>query len=291
MLINEVCKCTNLTKKAVEYYTQKGLVAPGALENGYRDYGKKDVEILRRIRVLRKLGIGMEDIREILHDSTNESLQKAVVRKEMEIRRNVRKDALLRELGSGRSYSEVETELQVLEMEETIEERLLDAFPGYYGRFVCMHFSRFLNEPVKTEEQQAAYGAVLAFLDQMPPFVVPEDVEQDMARITNRIGMEQIEDMLEEVKCSMEKPEDFLIENREAIEWYLEYKESDEYRNSAAGKWMEQMREFQRTSGYTDVFLPAMKQLSPSYAEYCLRMEQADKKFLECYPKAAGYTK
>ena len=36
MLINEVCKECNLTKKAVEYYTEQGLIQPRITENGYR---------------------------------------------------------------------------------------------------------------------------------------------------------------------------------------------------------------------------------------------------------------
>ena len=36
MLINEVCKECNLTKKAVEYYTEQGLIQPRIKENGYR---------------------------------------------------------------------------------------------------------------------------------------------------------------------------------------------------------------------------------------------------------------
>ena len=35
MLINEVCKECNLTKKAVEYYTEQGLIQPRIKENGY----------------------------------------------------------------------------------------------------------------------------------------------------------------------------------------------------------------------------------------------------------------
>ena len=34
MLINEVCKECNLTKKAVEYYTEQGLIQPRIKETG-----------------------------------------------------------------------------------------------------------------------------------------------------------------------------------------------------------------------------------------------------------------
>lgn len=285
MLIHEVCKGINLTKKAIEYYTQKGFVAPEVLSNGYRDYKEEDVEILRKIGMLRKLDLSMEDIKEVLKDSTDMALERVIARKELKAKQDAKKDAILRDLVGGKSYSELEEELQALEMEEAIGKRLLDAFPGYYGRFVCMHFSRFLKEPVKTEEQQSAYETILSFLDQMPLLQVPGDMEKEMSESLKDIGLEQIEDMLENVKQSIERPEDFLEKNQETIEWYLSYRASGEYQASAAGKWMEYMRVFQNTSGYTEIFLPAMKRLSPSYGEYCLQMEQANKRLLERYPE------
>ena len=286
MLVSEVCRCTDLTKKAVEYYVGKGLVVPKVLENGYRDYGEEDVEILRRIGVLRKLGIGMEEIGEILRDGSGEASRKVALHREMESRRNVKKDVLLRELCGGKSFSEAWEELRALEVEETVGERLIDAFPGYYGKVVCLHFLRFLDEPVRTEEQKEAYETVLGFLDGMPAFEVPEDVEEAMGGVLGQMGTEQLEEMLGKVKESMEEPEAFFAENSETIEWYLAYRQSEEYRNSAAGRWMECMRNFQAASGYTEVFLPAMKRLSPSYAKYCRRMEAANEQLLERYPGA-----
>ncbi len=44
MLINEVCKKCRLTKKAVEYYIEQGLISPDIMENGYRDFSQDDVE-------------------------------------------------------------------------------------------------------------------------------------------------------------------------------------------------------------------------------------------------------
>ena len=34
MLIHEVCKECNLTKKAIEYYGEQGLISPTVMENG-----------------------------------------------------------------------------------------------------------------------------------------------------------------------------------------------------------------------------------------------------------------
>ena len=37
MLRNEIQKKTGLTRKAIEYYEEKGLINPKTVENGYRD--------------------------------------------------------------------------------------------------------------------------------------------------------------------------------------------------------------------------------------------------------------
>ena len=66
MLINEVCKECNLTKKAVEYYTEQGLIQPRITENGYRQFSETDALKLKRIAVLRGLGFSVPEIRTIL---------------------------------------------------------------------------------------------------------------------------------------------------------------------------------------------------------------------------------
>jgi DNA-binding transcriptional MerR regulator len=68
MLIAEVCKATGLTKKAVEYYTEQGFIAPALLSNGYRDFSESDAEKLRKIRVLRLLDMNLPEIQEALSD-------------------------------------------------------------------------------------------------------------------------------------------------------------------------------------------------------------------------------
>lgn len=66
MLINEVCRECNLTKKAVEYYTEQGLIRPDITENGYRRFSDADVLKLRRIAVLRGLGFPCRKYAQVL---------------------------------------------------------------------------------------------------------------------------------------------------------------------------------------------------------------------------------
>ena len=64
MKINEVEALVGVTKKNIRFYEEQGLLSPGRnSENGYRDYGETEVETLRRIKLMRKLGVPIEEIR------------------------------------------------------------------------------------------------------------------------------------------------------------------------------------------------------------------------------------
>ena len=67
MKINEVEALAGIAKKNIRFYEEQGLLAPRRNpENGYRDYGDEDVLVLRRIRLLRKLDVPIDEIRLML---------------------------------------------------------------------------------------------------------------------------------------------------------------------------------------------------------------------------------
>lgn len=68
MKISEVMKITSLTKRAINYYEENGLISPSIKDNNYRDYSKADIEKLKQISVLRSFDISVKKIREILFD-------------------------------------------------------------------------------------------------------------------------------------------------------------------------------------------------------------------------------
>ena len=64
MKINEAEALVGITKKNIRFYEEQGLLAPRRnSENGYRDYGPEEVAALRQIKLLRKLGVPLEEIR------------------------------------------------------------------------------------------------------------------------------------------------------------------------------------------------------------------------------------
>ncbi len=285
MLINEAGKKSGLTKKAIEYYIDQGLISPGTLSNGYRDFKDEDIEALKEISVYRKLGLSTEEIKEVLRDLSGNALKRISLKKELKLQREELKSSILEELSRGKNYREVEERLKAIEEGATVTERLLVLFPGYYGRFLCMHFSRFLQEPISTEEQKAAYKEVIEFLDSIPALEFPPDLQEFFIDSTKNFTNDNINTMQAETKKSIEDPEKFLRDNKEILEEYFKYKQSEEYKASPAYKIEKLLKDFNSNSGYNEVFIPAMKRLSPSYNEYYRQLEIANEKLLKSCPE------
>ena len=66
MKINEVEQTLGISKANIRFYEKQNLLAPRRAENGYRDYSDQDLARLREIIILRKIGIGVQDIQRIL---------------------------------------------------------------------------------------------------------------------------------------------------------------------------------------------------------------------------------
>lgn len=291
MLINEVCKKCSLTKKAVEYYIEQGLVVPAMQENGYRSFTEEDVERLKKISILRNLGLSIADIRIVLSDRNTVALKEIAGAKKLEISALEEKQKLLQELAESQNWEKTHDELQQLEKKQSILERLQNVFPGYYGRYVCTHFAPYLNEPLVTDEQQEAFNTIIEFLDNTD-FDIPDDLRQYLDEVLSEAATRcenGIDGFAEKMSASMREavqdPEKFLEENREIIEIYQAYKKSDAYKASPTYRLEESLRQFGKLSGYNDIFIPAMCRLSQSYREYQEKSRKADEKLMREYPQ------
>ena len=71
MRINTVERITGLTPKAIRLYESKGLLRVAREENGYRNYTEEDVIVLKKIKLLRSVGVSIADIKLYLFGVVN----------------------------------------------------------------------------------------------------------------------------------------------------------------------------------------------------------------------------
>ena len=280
MLINEVCKKCRLTKKAVEYYIEQGLISPDIMENGYRDFSQDDVEQLKKISVLRKLGLAVLDIRKALNDHSGIALHSVSQLKDLEIEDLKLRQELTQKLAQDGNWEYVRMQLEALEKKKTILQKLLDCFPGYYGKCIALHFAPYLNEPITTDEQQEAFETIVNYLDSVD-FIVPEDLQEYVDEATKNYDKRLLGEITANLEKAIQNPEQYIANNKKTLSMYNLVKRTKLYKQSAAYRLQELLKTFCEESGYNDVFIPAMQRLSNTYREYHAALEKADKVFRE----------
>ena len=86
MRIKQVEELVGITSKNIRFYEDQGLLKPERADNGYREYHQKEVDILKKIKLLRKMNVSVEEIKTILEGQTSlqECLEQHIDRLESE---------------------------------------------------------------------------------------------------------------------------------------------------------------------------------------------------------------
>ncbi|QYN18889.1 MerR family transcriptional regulator [Amycolatopsis sp. DSM 110486] len=72
--ISQVAKASGVSARMLRHYDAIGLLKPSVVAaNGYRWYGRAELLRLQRIMVLRRLGIGLDQLGEILREQSDEA--------------------------------------------------------------------------------------------------------------------------------------------------------------------------------------------------------------------------
>lgn len=69
MDIKEVEKSLSVTRANIRYYEKEGLISPARKKNNYRDYSDEDVTELKKILLLRKIGLSVQEIKDLQNNS------------------------------------------------------------------------------------------------------------------------------------------------------------------------------------------------------------------------------
>lgn len=87
MKIKTAAQLANMTPRNIRFYEEMGLITTGRSENGYREYNDEDIERLRQIKMMRDLGITMENIKKYFSHKVSMNELMAERKKELETQR------------------------------------------------------------------------------------------------------------------------------------------------------------------------------------------------------------
>lgn len=279
MLRNEVQDKTNLSRKAIEYYEEKGLIHPIKLENGYRDYSDEDVEVLKKISLLRNLGLSISEIALYL-DSKEEALASILRRKEHELDICEKRKNVLKLIVKGESVDFINEELAIIEAQETIYDKLIRIFPGYFGQIIFSSYKIFLNESLNKDEE-AAFNEYIKFLDSLPNFELSKEEKDYIEAISSSFDMKTLDDLNKEKLIAIENSKTWLEENEDYIKAYKEYKNTDEYKNGLMKSIQDKLKKFMQENNYYEKAIPLIRKFSKSYDAYYEKLLKANEEYLK----------
>ena len=267
MQINEVTQQVDLSKRAIKYYEEQGLLTVKKDSNGYRNYTEKNLTTLKEIAVYRKLGINISDIKQLLKSKDIQLLETIYEQKASDLHVQQKQlEALcsyIQDHNVDRIYESVDY--------QTIAQALQDMIPGFYGYYFMNHFMPYLQIPITTKEQRIAYENIIQFWDNTTiriPFFM-KLMNFIFYRFTPKASMEQMVSRMEsQIQQYLNPSEEEYKKLKEQTIRNVKLKNSLFYKYHpifiSQRKFMKQLQK----QGYNDIFIPNMIALSPKYKEY-----------------------
>lgn len=267
MRINEVIQRVPLSKRAVKYYEEQGLLHVEKDDNGYRNYTEENVAVLKEISVYRKLGINIRDIKTLLVSKDKTRLEQIYQEKlDSHLAEKEELDALRAFIQT----NDADALYQTIDY-PTAAQALQDMVPGFYGYYFMNHFMPYLQVPITTPEQQKAYENIVDFWDNttIKPPLFMKAVSFLMYLLIPKATLKQ---MTSKMDAQMQKYVNYSEKDyeklREQTRKNVLLKNSILYKYHPAfisqRKYMKRLRD----QGYYDIFIPNMIALSPKYKEY-----------------------
>lgn len=278
MLRSEIQNKTGLTRKAIEYYEDKGLINPHRLENGYKDYTEKDLDILVKVSILRKLGVSLSEIKQCVLYNTS-TLSSVLRMKEHQLEVDERRKNILELIVKGEKQELIDEYIAMIETEESIYNRLERVFPGYFGQLFFAAYLPFMNEPL-TKDGEEAFIKYVSYLDNLPTFELSEDEKKFIDEISSNFDMSILKKVNEDKISTVENIEDWLEKNKDSILQYESYKNSEQYQNSLLRDIQEKLRKYMIDNNYYQVAIPLIRKFSKSYNMYYEKMIKANERFM-----------
>lgn len=232
---------TGLTRKAIYYYEEVGLIKPiKDTANDYRIYTENDVDRLKKINALRKLDVSIKDINSFFDKSLglNKIMCKQLdlfknriqlLNKSKEIIENVIED--YNKGNTDTITGDLEKLIIYLDMDAKacscyMSKQLERIFPGGFGKIMSIMYGTFLDEPIDNAEKEVAWVGFVNNLDSVVEIKYPEDIKnilEELFEKINKDGLNNFKNKSENLIKNVITPiNELTSEERDAIDKKIE---------------------------------------------------------------------
>nr|WP_245149642.1 hypothetical protein [Peptoniphilus raoultii] len=157
--------------------------------------------------------------------SVGDTLSSVLREKQHQLEIEEKRKAILEMIVKGESDELINEKVSLLEMKETIYEKLEIAFPGYFGQMLFAAYQPFLNKPLENDGKNSFYKYI-DYPDRLPSFELTEEEKKYIEKISSPFDMKTLKDANQAKLDAIENPEKWMKDNEDVISQYESYKNS-----------------------------------------------------------------
>ena len=211
--------------------------------------------------------------------SGGDTLSSVLRKKQHQLEVDEKRKVILEMIVKGENNEVINEKVSLLEMEETIYEKLEIAFPAYFGQMLFAAYQPFLNEPLENDGKDSFYKYI-DYLDRLPAFELTEEEKNYIEKISSSLDMKTLKEVNLTKLDAIENTEKWMKDHEYVIYQYESYKNSEDYQNSMMKQIQEKLQNFIRKNQYYETAIPLIRKFSKSYDEYYKKLLKANEQYL-----------
>ncbi|MFN8373401.1 MAG: MerR family transcriptional regulator [Anaerolineae bacterium] len=114
LTVGQLAEKSGLTRRAIRFYEEAGLLLPERDENGYRLYGEQHVALLQSVKRLRQAGYALKDLVALLQIKRSQQPDADKIHSALEIIDEVYHHLIMRQQSLNRALANLEDHRQEL---------------------------------------------------------------------------------------------------------------------------------------------------------------------------------
>ncbi|WP_127496696.1 MerR family transcriptional regulator [Paenibacillus glycanilyticus] len=133
--VQKLGQLAGVSTRTLRYYDELGLLKPARVRSsGYRIYGQAEVDLLQQILFYRELGLGLEQIRQIIQDPAFDKRAALKEHREQLLDRRRQLDVLIRNVEQSIEHAEGRMNMSDKQKFEGFKQKLIDENEKKYGK-------------------------------------------------------------------------------------------------------------------------------------------------------------
>jgi DNA-binding transcriptional MerR regulator len=190
--VQQLAKIAGISSRTLRYYDEIGLLKPARVSSsGYRIYGPREVDRLQQILFYRELGVGLEQIGNILSDTSFDSLTALREHRVRLLEKKRQLELLITNVEKTIAQHEGRAIMTDREKFEGFKQKLIDDNEAQYGKEVRVKYGdetvNKSNQKLKgmTQEQYAQFEKLSQMvLDTLKEALATGDPSSELAQKT-----------------------------------------------------------------------------------------------------------